>query len=316
MTRRSDFTPKVAALENLCDSVVVTLEDLEALDLMLWYGSGPRAAHRLHCNQSTVSRRLQRCLGSFGLRLRRREGGWVIQGNALLLQMEREIHQMARLLGRHPLRLEGFPGGSHLLLHPTPPGWAQGPNDATSVRAPLALLRDRVIDAWLTAAAEDLPAAPDCPLVVWPLAEVPIVMAADSHHPLVGEHTLTLSDLARFPIPIVPQQDFPCFHARCAELGLGTDLVTMRRYDPERWEGRTADGLTLVHTNPLNACATPQPSLVTLDSVPLFPTRLALVCRADVSVHGPVQELFCLLQTRLQHLQPRLPQLESIVLVR
>lgn len=293
---------------------MVSQEDLEALDLMQWHGSGPRAAARLHCNQSTVSRRLQRCLASFGLRLRRREGGWVIQGNALLLQMEREIHQLARLLGRHPLRLEGFPGGGHLLLDPTPPGWVQGPNDATSVRAPLALLRDRVIDAWLTSAAEDLPAAPDCSLVVWPLAEVPIVMAADPHHPLVEEHTLTVSDLARFPIPIVPQQDFPCFHARCAELGLGTDLVTNRRYDPERWEGRTADGLSLVHTTALNACATP--SLVTLDSVPLFPTRLALVCRAEVSEHVLVQELFCLLKTRLVHLQSRLPQLEPLQLVR
>lgn len=226
--------------------------------------------------------------------------------------MERELHQMARLLGKHPLRLEGFPGGSAPLFQPPPPGWAMGPHDAVSIQPPLALLRDRVIDAWITDAADDLPQAPDVPLVVWPLALQPIALLADPRHPLAGESNLALSDLARFPIPIIPPESFPNAHAICSGLGLGSLEVAIRRYDPQSWEGRTADALTLTHTTPLNALAFP--ALVPLNSAPLFTNRLALVFLADVAEHARVQDLHCLLKSRLQHLQA-FPQLERLKLL-
>ena len=292
---------------------MVTREDLEGLDHMLWHGNGPRAAAALQCNQSTISRRVQRCLGTFGLRLRRRSGSWVIQGPSLLLQMEREIHQLARVLGQHPLRLEGFPIGSSLLLHPPPPGWAMGPHDAASIRGPLALLKDRIIDAWLTDAAEDLPQASVEPLVVWPLAQQSITLIASPRHPLVGDTNLQISDLARFPIPIVPEEAFPRSHALCTKLGLGSLHSQIRRYELQSWEGLTADDLTLVHTTPLNAFA--HPELVALDSLPLFTNRLALVCREDVATYDRVQELYCLINARLQYLQKVHPLLEKLRLL-
>ncbi len=292
---------------------MVTQEDLEGLDHFLWHGSGPKAASQLRCNQSTISRRVQRCLGAFGLRLKRRQGEWTLLGSPLLLQMERELHQLARLLGQSPLRMEGFPVGANLLLKPPPPGWVLGPQDAMSVVGPLSLLRERVIDAWLTDAAHDLPTDQDFPFVVWPLANQPITLMAAADHPLAGAAGVSVSDLLRFPLPILPAQAFPRSHAICDRLGLGSLEVAIRRHDPQSWEGKTADGVTLAYTTPLNTRFFPK--LIGIDCEPLFFNRIALVLREDISEQGRVQELHCLLKSRLQHLQGRLTSLERLKLI-
>lgn len=289
---------------------MVTQDDLAALDLFIWHGSGPRAGAQLRCNQSTISRRVQRCTEVFGLRLKRRQGEWVLSGQSLLLQMERELHQLARLYGQSPLRLEGFPAGSGLLVQPPPPGWTIGPLDAVGTVHPLALLRDRVIDAWLTDAAEDLSPSLDFPARVWPLARQPVTLLAHPSHPLARESNLILADLQRFPVPVIPADGFPRSHAICADIGLGSVEIGKRRYDPESWEGQTSDQVTLAFTTPLNARVFP--SLVALDSGPLFTNGLALVCRADLSEHARLQDLHCLLLARLQHLKSRHPQLERL----
>lgn len=280
---------------------MVSQDDLAGLDLLLWHGNGPKAASLLGCNQSTVSRRVQRCLEVFGLRLKRRQGEWVVFQPGPLLRMEREIHQMARLLGHQPLRLEGFPAGSAPLFRPPPPGWSVGPQDSIGIVRPLALLRERVIDAWLTDAADDLPDSLNFPIVVWPLARQPITLIAHPSHPLAAVPNLTLADLLRFPTPIIPAEGYPRSHAFCADIGLGTLAVAKRRYDPTCWEGRTADAVSLSFTTPLNAHAFP--TLRPLDSGPLFTNRLALVCRADVGENARVQDLPGLLLDRLLQLR-------------
>jgi len=210
---------------------VVTLDDLAGLDLFLWHGNGPKASVLMGCNQSTISRRVQRCSEVFGLRLKRREGEWVITSRQdLLLTMEREIHQVARLLGQAPLRLEGFPVGAAPLIKPSPPGWCVGSLDMLGT-SPLTLLRDRVIDAWLTDAADDIPDSLDFPIIVWPLARQPVTLMAHPQHPLAGETHLSLTDLKRFPLPMIPEACFPRTHAICAGIGLGTLPIRKRRYD-------------------------------------------------------------------------------------
>jgi hypothetical protein len=292
---------------------LISLDDLAGLDLFLWHGSGPRAGAILGCNQSTISRRVQRCSEVFGLRLKRLQGEWVVSSQQdVLLKMQRESHQVARLLGQVPLRLEGFPAGATPLVKPPPPGWCVGPLDLVGTSSPLALLRDRIIDAWLTDAAEDLPPSLDFPAIVWPVARQPITLLAHPNHPLAGEARLTLADLLRYPTLTIPEEGFPRSHSICAEIGLGTVEVGKRRYDPESWEGQTADQVTLSFTTPLNARAFP--SLVALDSGPLFTNRLALVCRADVGEHPRLHDLHCLLLTRLQHLKSRHPELERLQL--
>ncbi|MEB3334101.1 MAG: hypothetical protein VKP70_03870 [Cyanobacteriota bacterium] len=267
----------------------------------------------MKCNQSTISRRVQRCVDVFGLRLKRVQGEWVLSNPTRLLQMQRELHQVARLQGQQPLRLEGFPGGASLLLKPPPAGWSIGPLDAVGTLSPLALLRDRVIDAWLTDAGDDLLPLLDFPTVMWPLARQPITLLAHPEHPLAGVPHLSLEDLLHFPMPVIPAEGYPRSHAICADIGLGTVDVPKRRYDPELWEGQTADRATLVFTTPLSALGFPH--LVPLDTGPLFTNRLVLVCRTDLSECPRVQDLHGLLLDRLQELLNHQPRLEGLVLI-
>ena len=55
---------------------MVGIDDLAMLDLQLWLRSGEAAATRLHCAQSTVSRRNIETLRCFGLELQREDGEW------------------------------------------------------------------------------------------------------------------------------------------------------------------------------------------------------------------------------------------------
>jgi hypothetical protein len=50
---------------------MVGVEELASLDFVLWRRTGKRAARALGCNQSTISRRLGRCLEMFQLKMRR-----------------------------------------------------------------------------------------------------------------------------------------------------------------------------------------------------------------------------------------------------
>jgi len=56
-------------------------EELAALDLLIWLRNGLAAGRRLGCNQSTISRRVETCRQSFGLRLGRMGGEWQLCGD-------------------------------------------------------------------------------------------------------------------------------------------------------------------------------------------------------------------------------------------
>ena len=61
---------------------MVTVETLEALDLLIWLGSGALAGEGARCDQSTVSRRVRQAQSSFGLKLQRRGAQWHLSGNS------------------------------------------------------------------------------------------------------------------------------------------------------------------------------------------------------------------------------------------
>ena len=67
---------------------MVGVEELASLDFVLWRRTGKQAARALGCNQSTISRRLGRCLEVFQLKMRRRRNEWEVPFS-LLLQLER-----------------------------------------------------------------------------------------------------------------------------------------------------------------------------------------------------------------------------------
>ena len=57
-------------------SEMVGIDDLAMLDLQLWLRSGEAAATRLHCAQSTISRRNGETLRCFDLTMVRDSGEW------------------------------------------------------------------------------------------------------------------------------------------------------------------------------------------------------------------------------------------------
>lgn len=128
---------------------MVSLDQLAALDLVLWLGTTQRAARLALTNQSTISRRSRVTLERFELRLGRNSDGWCLRGETDLLALEREVHQRARLQGRLPLRLQ-VPYWTRRSLPPLPPGWTVNPAVSELVcEDPVSLLRQRVIDACL-----------------------------------------------------------------------------------------------------------------------------------------------------------------------
>ncbi|MBM5799845.1 MAG: hypothetical protein FJ077_03190 [Cyanobacteria bacterium K_DeepCast_35m_m2_023] len=129
---------------------MVSLELLEALDLVIWLRSTERAAAIAGTNQSTISRRSRAVLQTFGLRLLRQRASWHCAGDNTLLQLQRLVHQQARFRGRGPMRLHA-PFWTRRRRHwRLSEGWCATPADPQfACDDPVGLLRDRVIDAAL-----------------------------------------------------------------------------------------------------------------------------------------------------------------------
>ena len=129
---------------------MVTEEQLAALDLMLWLGSSDRAAEVYFSNQSTISRRHTKVLRLFGIELKRSKRQLEVSGDLRLLDLERQVHQMARLKRRLGLRLQG---PFWLQISPgviAPEGWTMNPQRADfTCSDPVMLLREHVLDACL-----------------------------------------------------------------------------------------------------------------------------------------------------------------------
>ena len=135
---------------------MVSLEQLEALDLLVWFRSGTAAATHGLCDQSSITRRVQAVLKVFGLQLQRRHELELI-GHTDLLRLQRVVHQHARFQGQRPLRLEATHYIRAQISAPPVAGWLLGPCHHRGYGTLLSLLEERVIDAWITSDLQDLP---------------------------------------------------------------------------------------------------------------------------------------------------------------
>lgn len=288
---------------------MVGVEDLACLDYTLWLRSGRAAARLNGCNQSTVSRRINHCLGVFGVAMERRQREWQLS-RSHLLQLQREVHQQARLLGREPLRLEACPLTATVLALPLPEGWIGGCFDHIGVPRPLQLLHERVIDAWICDALEDLPQPLAAGLQAKPLWRFPAELLVAPSHPLALERGLRYGDLRFFPCLDIPPQAYPCSHHKLRGRGVNALNVRIPVYESAIWEGRSADALTLVPFTPLNhLCA---PELVRLDIEPPCWNGGGLLCRAELAEAPPIKALEQELRRRLSTLESRVPQLQRL----
>lgn len=129
---------------------MVTEEDLQALDYLIWCGNGRQAAELAGTNQSTISRRVNVVLATFRLSMKRQNGRILIQGsNQDLLGLERRVHQGRRWLGVAPLRLEVEAAARIWLGSFKPPNWLLRSSSQLDPAAKADLLERRVLEAWI-----------------------------------------------------------------------------------------------------------------------------------------------------------------------
>ncbi len=129
---------------------MVTEEQLTALDLTLWLGSTERAADVDFSTQSTISRRNHKVLKQFGINLIRNKSELLVSGELQLLDLERQVHQIARLKRRRGLRLQAPFWLQHSPGIVLPEGWKMNsPRADISCTDPVTLVREHVLDACL-----------------------------------------------------------------------------------------------------------------------------------------------------------------------
>lgn len=129
---------------------MVTPDALDALDFLVWLNSGYRAAELCGCHQSSISRRAQEAADVFGVTLIRDRAGWELEGSTVLLDLEREVHQLHRLLRGSELRLELAPELVGFLPQLADSAWIAVLAETAQPEHSWSLVERRVIDGWLT----------------------------------------------------------------------------------------------------------------------------------------------------------------------
>ena len=205
---------------------MVSLELLSSLDGLIWLQSGQHVGVALQQHQTTVSRNQRKCAQTFRLTIEKERGRWRIRGDITLLQMERRVHQRARLEGKGRLRLET----SHWLAEGSgrsiPERWLACASRLQDPMHSLALLRERIIDA-LLCRLQDVDAN-DSTLAVFPL------------------HSSTLPD--GDDVALVLQSDVTAHPA-------SRELLQVLRHSPRPQTKRPIGGPTPVRQGPRSPAA-------------------------------------------------------------
>ena len=175
---------------------MISQHELESFDLLQWLGTGELAASQLCCNQATVSRQAQHVQETFGISLKRLPGGaYGMTGNDRLLRLERQVHQVARILGRRPLRLHLITGKGHLAKG-LPHGWCCNPPSRLEPRVDgAALLDNYVLDACIMQRPQVASLDPQRFCVI-ELLSSPLYLVSNGSHALSHEKGIKAADLA------------------------------------------------------------------------------------------------------------------------
>lgn len=228
--------PHQGKIDSYSSEGVVEVELLAALDGLIWLRTGHQVASRFNLNQSTVSRNSKKCAQEFGLSLVRRQSEWSIDGDPTLLNLERYVHQVSRWRENKPLRLEAQHWSAPLLCTPTPSGWIAGNFNYLEYERPLKLLKERVIDAWISSYPDAL-SDDDPNFTAIRLSRLPMLLVVQEGHPLLELGSeITFDNVARFPFLPLPSGSFPRVQSVLGKLGLWPTPTGPTEFD---WRGRS-----------------------------------------------------------------------------
>ena len=152
---------------------MVSIDLLASLDGLIWLQSGSKVGELFQQHQTTVSRNQKKCAQVFGITLSKNKNKWDAHGDLMLLQLERQVHQVARLQGKSRLRLEvnGWLDNPH--FNPPPSGWIAGSANKLSDPHSIQCLRQHIVDAYLCPLAE-------LPVESQDLATIPLNMVIEA----------------------------------------------------------------------------------------------------------------------------------------
>ena len=289
---------------------MVDHETLACLDGLQWLRTGDRAAELFGCSQSRISRGSRQVQQIFGITCCRNEGEWQLHGDLELLMAERQVHQLFRWRsGTMPLRLEAA-YWINPLLPQRPVGWIKGLCDLVGIQRPMQLLRERIIDGWITS-LPDVPDDTDSEFAVFPLYSMPVHLLVAPDHPLLNKTEISLASLSDFPSLALPEGAYPKVEACLKSIGLWSDPVRMARYREDRWEGHAADQLVIAYGTALSmqACELP------LKRLPLtLPLEYgdAFVVRREFGDYPQVQNLIQFLLAAMEPLLQQYPEIQLL----
>ena len=291
---------------------MVSLELLSSLDGLIWLQSGTKVGELFHQHQTTVSRNLKKCSDVFGLSIYKQNGCWLIEGDCALLNLERAVHQSARLQGKSPLRLE-VNGWSNSVLFPRPPtGWVASTSQANLLqpRQTLQLLRDNIIDAWLCLSPEAPQASEEFSVI--DLCEAPIQFLVERGHPLLECTNISFELLKSYPFQRNLSKTLPGTVARLKRFDLWPQKNDHCRHS--RLERADHQGVSLtLHLDPLFANDPETSDLVPLVINLNIQTGISLVYKHSLGNNNQgIQSLSGFLRRQLRLHQPKHPSLQIL----
>ena len=128
---------------------MVSADLLSSLDGLIWLQSGSKVGALFQQHQTTVSRNQKKCAQVFGITLSKNKNKWDAHGDLILLQLERQVHQVARLQGKSRLRIEVNGRLDSSLFDPPPTGWLIGSANNLNDPHSLECLQQRIVDVCL-----------------------------------------------------------------------------------------------------------------------------------------------------------------------
>ena len=96
-----------------------------------------------------MSRNQKKCTNAFGISLYKHKKKWVINGDQTLLQLERKVHQIARLQGKSRLRIDVIGWLDSSIFNPPPSDWIIGSASNLSNPHSLQCLQQKIVDVCL-----------------------------------------------------------------------------------------------------------------------------------------------------------------------
>ena len=287
--------------------MVVSVEELDCLDLLIWLRTGANAASRLSTSQPRVSRSVQRVSGLFGVSLSKGNGEWEVLGDQTLLNLERQVHQEYRWRMGRPLRIEAQYYSGPLFCNPPPEGWVAGNFDYLEIHTPLQHLRNGVIDAWI-ACYPDVPEEDDPDFTSFPLTRLPAHLVVGENHPLLESgDQINLEMVREFPTLALPDGAYPRVQAALEKLGLWNLPQNIQRSSQWQSKARYPADLLVSPTSVFTISFFPTPQVILPIPIPLE-VGDSLVIRRDYATHPRLLKLLEHLRNRAKQLAQQYPE--------